>query len=472
MMNILDLLKTSMGDQMIPMVSKFLGESEEATGNAASSILPALLGGLMSKGESDSGAQGILDFLSGNNHDGGILDNIGDLFSSGDKTDMLMNQGSGVLDFLFGKSKIESIIDVLSSVTGFGKGSTGSLLKMVSPLLMGVVGRSVKNKALDAVGLRDLLGGQRSFLEKAAPKGLFDKLGLPGLAGLAGSVAGTAKDVGHKLVDTTADAAKTVGDATVKTTQRTEEAFEDTAKAGGNALLRFLPWVILLLAALLLWWFITGNKDKIEDATGDVMDKTEEMMDNTVEAVGDAADATVDAAGNTVDALVDAADDAADVVGEAAGEVKDAILSLNLPGGAEIKAAEGGFTDKIVKFLSSPGKDPKKAFIFDKVYFNTGSSNLSGASMAQLDNLVKVMESYGKMKIDVVGHTDNTGDAAKNKKLSADRAAAVKNYLLTMKVNASRITSKGLGSDMPVASNDTEEGRAANRRIEVYVLEK
>jgi outer membrane protein OmpA-like peptidoglycan-associated protein len=65
-----------------------------------------------------------------------------------------------------------------------------------------------------------------------------------------------------------------------------------------------------------------------------------------------------------------------------------------------------------------------------------------------------------------VGHTDNQGNKAKNKQLSADRAEAVKNFLVEKGISESRITTSGMGDSKPVASNKTPEGRAQNRRIE------
>ena len=70
------------------------------------------------------------------------------------------------------------------------------------------------------------------------------------------------------------------------------------------------------------------------------------------------------------------------------------------------------------------------------------------------------------------GYTDNTGDPAMNLQLSADRAASVKQSLIAMGINDSRLESEGYGEQYPVASNDTEEGRAKNRRTSVRVTKK
>jgi outer membrane protein OmpA-like peptidoglycan-associated protein len=74
------------------------------------------------------------------------------------------------------------------------------------------------------------------------------------------------------------------------------------------------------------------------------------------------------------------------------------------------------------------------------------------------------------LKIEISGHTDSIGKAPDNLKLSQSRAKAVVDYLVSKKIAATRLTSKGFGSTKPVAPNKTEEGRAMNRRTEMKVI--
>ena len=80
--------------------------------------------------------------------------------------------------------------------------------------------------------------------------------------------------------------------------------------------------------------------------------------------------------------------------------------------------------------------------------------------------VVDIMETFTEATFKIVGHTDNVGSKDKNKQLSADRAAAVKNFLVENGISESRIETEGMGDAKPVASNKTPEGRAQNRRIE------
>ena len=86
-----------------------------------------------------------------------------------------------------------------------------------------------------------------------------------------------------------------------------------------------------------------------------------------------------------------------------------------------------------------------------------------------MDSVAIVLKKYDKTLINVTGHTDSTGSDDYNLKLSQERAVAVGNYLNLRGVNASRLVVRGMGESMPIASNDTEAGRAQNRRVELSI---
>lgn len=107
-----------------------------------------------------------------------------------------------------------------------------------------------------------------------------------------------------------------------------------------------------------------------------------------------------------------------------------------------------------------------------KIVFALNSAELSPRNDALLDALAKLMkESTQVHRIEVQGHTDNTGEADFNQQLSVQRAENVRKALVQRGVDAARLTVKGLGASQPVAGNDTPEGRARNRRVELKVLQ-
>jgi OmpA-OmpF porin, OOP family len=118
----------------------------------------------------------------------------------------------------------------------------------------------------------------------------------------------------------------------------------------------------------------------------------------------------------------------------------------------------------------SPIKIEENKFRLDKVFFPLGESNLLTESSAQLDGLVKMMKENPTMTIRVEGHTDNVGDPDQNRRLSLDRAFNVREYLVKKGIAGTRIQFKGLGELYPISTNDTEEGRQQNRRVEFVIV--
>ncbi len=104
------------------------------------------------------------------------------------------------------------------------------------------------------------------------------------------------------------------------------------------------------------------------------------------------------------------------------------------------------------------------------VTFPTGSSRLDAADEAEVKKLADFMKEYPQTTVEVGGHTDNTGAASTNYKLSQARADAVRKMMIDkFGVDAGRVTAKGYGPDKPIADNGTKEGRDANRRVEGVV---
>ncbi|MFC2115798.1 OmpA family protein [Bacteroidota bacterium] len=106
------------------------------------------------------------------------------------------------------------------------------------------------------------------------------------------------------------------------------------------------------------------------------------------------------------------------------------------------------------------------------VFYAIDSFSLDERSRVELDEVVKLMEANPTLVIEIGGHTDNTGTAAYNLRLSGMRAEEVMKYLESNGINKSRISFKGYGMDVPLASNETEAGREQNRRTELKILEK
>lgn len=103
------------------------------------------------------------------------------------------------------------------------------------------------------------------------------------------------------------------------------------------------------------------------------------------------------------------------------------------------------------------------------VTFASDSADISSSFYEVLDSVALVLNEFEKTYVDVVGHTDSTGRAEYNQALSVRRAQSVSDYLMTREVMAERLVVTGRGQTQPIASNDTPEGRALNRRVEIVL---
>ena len=129
-----------------------------------------------------------------------------------------------------------------------------------------------------------------------------------------------------------------------------------------------------------------------------------------------------------------------------------------------LRIAAGG-RESMYEKLNADGRMALGGLLFD-----TGSDRLRPESTPTLQDLARTMERHGDLRVRIEGHTDNTGNADANRRLSEQRAQAVRAYLTANGVDGSRIEAQGFGADNPVADNGTPEGRQTNRRVELVRL--
>jgi outer membrane protein OmpA-like peptidoglycan-associated protein len=121
--------------------------------------------------------------------------------------------------------------------------------------------------------------------------------------------------------------------------------------------------------------------------------------------------------------------------------------------------------------LKQPKIEKGLVFKLKAINFETGSDNMKASSYDILNKMADILKENPNMVVEVAGHTDNTGDDQKNMLLSENRAKTVMNYLLNKGANANQLKAVGYGETKPIADNNTEDGRLANRRVMFTVLE-
>jgi len=220
---------------------------------------------------------------------------------------------------------------------------------------------------------------------------------------------------------------------------------------------RWWLWIILLILLLLILlfcWKKCSNKQCFDSTIAP-------LVENVAPEV------------STAEAINGASEESAPLIKDA----EDAVR-ITLPDGSEWNINKNSPEYQLFTFLNSDDAkvDPDKTkgwLTLDKLRFETGKAKLASESEAQLKNIAAIMKFFSNAQIKLGGYTDNTGTDAVNKRISAERAKIVAEKLITLGLDSKRINHEGYGSQHPVCpANDTDECRAANRRVDVRVNQK
>jgi outer membrane protein OmpA-like peptidoglycan-associated protein len=154
-------------------------------------------------------------------------------------------------------------------------------------------------------------------------------------------------------------------------------------------------------------------------------------------------------------------------------EVQIAPPVVHAPPAANVPlVGQGTASQQLAQFLAAPSGELPKRFVLDNLNFDTATAQLVPGAATTLDSVAAVLKEHPTAQIVLEGHTDNIGDPASNRALSQSRADAVKAALVARGVAADRISTAGIGQQQPIAGNETEEGRAQNRRTEIVVMRR
>jgi OmpA-OmpF porin, OOP family len=389
-----------------------LGEGRDGISKAISGIIPALFAGFVSRAESGD-AQGLLTDAREASRTN-LADSSASLFTAGRADQPL---GTSWISNLFG-GRLNSLVNSIASFAGIKNGSASSLLNLLAPLSLGVLGQHAIDRNLDAGGLSSFLASQKNSILSALPAGL-------NIANLFGAGARpTATTVESHMRET--------GTAVVDEPRRN----------------KWLWPVLLGLAALALILYLLGR-----GCNGDEVATTTTTTDTTTQYT---APVTTDTATTVVTTRES--------------------TKVRLVNNAELDAYRGGVEERLVNCLNDPacqaGKD--QWFDFDNINFETGSARLTPESQAQVTNIVAILKAYPKAKIKIGGYTDKTGNEPDNKKLSLDRAQAITAAIKAGGIGDVQLEApEGYGSDFAkVPATASDEERRVDRRISVQLREK
>lgn len=332
--NILDMVKGAVSDQIMGQIGGLLGTDTKKTSSVFETAAGSILGGMMKKASSPQGAKDIFGAVE--KTDDSILDKLGDLLGGGDGTEQIQQQGSGILDMVLGGGQSTSgLVDMISKVLDLDSSTIGKLLKMAAPIVMGVIAQYVKKQGMNAVGLGNLLGEQKSHLSSALPDQLFGNLGLANFGDSAGAAVDSANDTVNQAVDT-------------------------AAKSGGGLMKIIIPLGIIAGLGILGWKYINASPEVMEPATDidvEVVDVNEGLLDfSVIEGVDELGEAgTVLSTGfkDIGKKLVAVSDEAgATSLAETITDFTGKIDGLDLGSAeGEAKSALGSMTSRFIKMI-------------------------------------------------------------------------------------------------------------------------
>jgi len=233
--NLMDLVKTAINTSGVAdQIGSAVGLEKGKASSAIEAAIPVLLGGLVKKAATPSGASELSNIFKKQDAEPSILDNLGSLVSGGANS-KLLGLGASLLPMLLGSSQA-SIVSVLMKLLGLGDKSVLSLLGALAPIVMGVVGKQAKSSGgFDPSILTNLLGGQSNLLSAALPSELKGVMGL-------------------------ADLGKAAGDAVSSAARSAEKAAEKAVAS--SPLGWILPLVALAALGFLAYNFMGGKKEE------------------------------------------------------------------------------------------------------------------------------------------------------------------------------------------------------------------
>jgi outer membrane protein OmpA-like peptidoglycan-associated protein len=436
MSSILDLARQAMTPDIVRNVGSFIGESPAAAGKGFASAMPSVLAGIVDMGSTPSGAERVQSMISDGGFGSSTLGSLGSLLGGGSATAGLLRSGGHLLSSLFG-SKESEVTDAVARSADMSSGSAGKLLALAAPIVMAVLGREIGTRGLDRTGLMNLLAGERSSVASLLPAGL---------AGILGYKTPT-------VPSTVIPERERIRTEPVVTapTRHVEPIVRERTTSGWG----WWPAVAAGLAALALIFFATrpqAPKVAVTDQT-----------------VPSAAPREI-----TVPTPPVATAPAPTVPVPSASVATTPEPTTPAPAAETPKVEEKSFLTQFTAYLADTSDTTlPKRFVFDDLNFETGTATLTPASQATVDELATILKANPGVQVTLEGHTDSTGNAAANRKLSQDRAAAVKAKLVGEGAIApERIRTAGYGQERPLASNDSEDGRARNRRTELVVTKR
>ena len=437
--NILNYAKELLNGNFADQAAGKLGENPDGVKSAISAIIPTIFGGIAQKVANEPSFLSTVISEAKNIFTNHSLSDLSSFITGDNKTPEATQAGSFIYD-LFG-GKLHGILEKIAVFAGLKHENVRKLFDTAQLGALGSIGKHLTDEGGNEASVASFLSEHKAAFLSAIPASL-------GFGNLLSGV--------HEVKQAAPHTAAAHSDAHYHNV-----AHEDKAK-GDNRF--FVPMILtIIILGLIIWLFrgCWGNEKEHDHVMGSHEDTTAVVSTQENTASASAAAGTLDTAtGNYIYNTGD-------------------LTTISLPNGTKIEGVGVNSTEnKLFQFLNDANAtvdtvDKTKGWIsFDRLYFKTSSSELTDESKKQLGNISLILKAFPNATIKLGGYTDNSGNADSNLKLSSERANTAQAALVADGIEAGRVAAEGYGQQHPIASNETAEGKAQNRRIDVRVTKK
>lgn len=396
-MKILGLIKDKLTDSVIEKVSNFLGEHPENISLALDKAIPTVLGGIIQNTTTEESAGKVMDVLKDGGHTGEILDDLPQLLSNFDKTQLLITIGTNIFNHFLG-NKSNGLVETISSLSNIRKTSASSLVGLATPLVLGALGKVITKEGIGVSGLMKLLNDQRDTVLAALPPAVINKL----------------------VMKEEPVSKKTAKEQAKEKKKEKEKDTNPNPNTGGGAAV-WIPWVLLalVLIAILFYVFKYKKEQGAQEANLPAIDSTAIGLPDTTFTTTPTDSVSITTPVETQEPKPV--------------ETKVEEKKADLPKIIEKPATNTGTTTSTNSPALSDALQNNKSWIaLPNLNFRSGSAEIS--NKGDVNDLVKFLKNNSKARITIAGGSQSSGGT-----LGEDRAYALREVLLERGVSESQI---------------------------------
>lgn len=394
-MKILGLIKDRLTDSVIEKVSNFLGEHPENISLALDKAIPTVLGGIIQNTTTEESAGKVMDVLKDGGHTGEILDDLPQLLSNFDKTQLLITIGTNIFNHFLG-NKSNGLVETISSLSNIRKTSASSLVGLATPLVLGALGKVITKEGMGVSGLMKLLNDQRDTVLAALPPAVI-----------------------NKLVTKEEPVSKKTSKEQAKEKKKEKDVNPNPNTGGGAAV--WIPWVLLalVLIAILFYVFKYKKEQEAQGANLPAVDSTAIGLPDTTFTATPTDSVSITAPVETLEPKPV--------------ETKVEEKKADLPKIVEKPATNTNTIPSNNSVVLSDALQNNASWIaLTNLNFRNGSAEIS--NKGDVNDLVKFLKNNSKARITIAGGSQSGGGT-----LGEDRAYALREVLLERGVRESQI---------------------------------